>query len=82
MSTTDVGTKTGNKEKRKASNYICRLVDKWHLSVDRRTKEDNGRPENMEGFSRWCPSKLEISQVKSSKLYGPFICLVDDINTI
>ena len=28
MLTTHVGTKTGNKEKSKASNYICRPVEK------------------------------------------------------
>ena len=56
-------TKTGNKEKRKASNYICGPVEKWHWFVDRRTKERDGRPRNMEKSSRWSPSKLEISQV-------------------
>ena len=28
MSTTNLGTKTGNKEKRKVSNYICGPVEK------------------------------------------------------
>ena len=58
MSTTDVGTKTKNKEKRKASNCICGPVEKWHWFVDRRTKKAIGDR----------PSKLEISQSKSSQV--------------
>ena len=68
MSTTNVGTKTGNKEKRKASNYICGPVEKWHWFVDRRTTESDGRPWNMENSSWWCPSELEVSQSKSRQV--------------
>ena len=67
MSTTDVGTKTKNKEKRKASNCICGPVEKWHWFVDRRTKKAIG-DRQMENSSRWCPSKLKISQSKSSQV--------------
>ena len=76
MSATDVGTKTGNKEKRKASNHICRPVEKWHWFVDRRTKESDGRPWNKEDSSRWCPSELEAGQVKSSQVNHENILIV------
>lgn len=62
MSTTEVGTKTENKENRMASNYIYGTVEKWHWYVDRKTKEHDRRPRNMKDSSRWCPSELEISQ--------------------
>ena len=64
VSTANVGTKTGNKGKRKASNYIYGPVEKWHWFVDRRTKEYDERQRNKEDSSQRCPSKLEISQVK------------------
>ena len=63
MSTINLGTKTGNKEKRKASNYIWWPVEKWHWLADKRTEERLGRQRNMEDSSPWCPSVLEISLV-------------------
>ena len=60
MSTTDSGTKTGNKEKTKASNYIFGPVKKWHWFVNRRTKKHDGRPSNRKILvdAVWASSRL------------------------
>ena len=39
ISTPDVGTKTGNEEKTKASNYICGPVEKWHCLLTKELKK-------------------------------------------
>ena len=70
----------GSRQQGKEEGQQLHMWTSWEMTLVGRQKNQRRqwKTKNIEDSGRWCPSELEISQVKPSKLYGPFICLVDD----
>ena len=59
-----VGTIRWEKKEKKTKYYIYRPVEKRYRFVHRGAENSDGRSRNMEMSGTWCPSELELSQVK------------------